>query len=406
MLRDLVEEIVNAPGSSATINLAGPPTGRKAWISASTFSDGDQAYYVLTDNGSNWEWGVATLAAGSPNTLTRTTVRGNSAGTTSRLTFTGTCRVYNWAISTAVAIRLANGAISLGGDALGGAIWCNTAGGTANAITVSPAVALAGNTAGAAVEFVATLTNTSTATLAVGALGALPLIRQTSALLRPGDISAGQLIRAICDGFSWRLAHAITREIGELVPYTGGDLPPGYLWPDGRNVNRADYPALNARYAAGGYPHGTGNGTTTFTLPDRRGRVMIGRDNMGGTSAGRLASTIGNASASQLNFSGGDDRTPAHTHGITQTPHAHTYSQVAHAHNYDQVIPTVAKLLAGPNDVNVIAGVNNGATSSVPASITIQPENANITVNSSGAGVSQNLPPFSIDNFILYVGGA
>jgi microcystin-dependent protein/GTP-binding protein EngB required for normal cell division len=35
-------------------------------------------------------------------------------------------------------------------------------------------------------------------------------------------------------------------------------------------------------------PHGRGDGSTTFTIPDLRGRVIAGRDNMGGTAALRL----------------------------------------------------------------------------------------------------------------------
>jgi microcystin-dependent protein len=41
-------------------------------------------------------------------------------------------------------------------------------------------------------------------------------------------------------------------------------------------------------YAVIGVTHGSGDGSTTFSLPDGRGRVAAGKDNMGGTSAGRL----------------------------------------------------------------------------------------------------------------------
>lgn len=39
------------------------------------------------------------------------------------------------------------------------------------------------------------------------------------------------------------------------------------------------------------FPWGNGNGATTFTLPDLRGRIMAGRDSMGQVGAGRLTST-------------------------------------------------------------------------------------------------------------------
>jgi microcystin-dependent protein len=44
------------------------------------------------------------------------------------------------------------------------------------------------------------------------------------------------------------------------------------------------------------FPYGDGDGSTTFNLPDLRGYIVAGRDNMGGTAAGNLTATyaIGN----------------------------------------------------------------------------------------------------------------
>jgi hypothetical protein len=92
MLANFVQETANAPGSATTINLAGPPTGRRGFLAA--FASGASVYYFL-DDGTQSEWGVGTVTAGSPNTLSRTSVLGNTAGTTARLNFTGTTRVYN-----------------------------------------------------------------------------------------------------------------------------------------------------------------------------------------------------------------------------------------------------------------------------------------------------------------------
>ena len=49
-------------------------------------------------------------------------------------------------------------------------------------------------------------------------------------------------------------------------------------------------------------PYGRGNGSTTFNLPDRRGRVAVGRDDMGGTAAGRLGGVM---DATRLSSTGG-----------------------------------------------------------------------------------------------------
>lgn len=53
----------------------------------------------------------------------------------------------------------------------------------------------------------------------------------------------------------------------------------------GQAVSRTTYAAL---FAAIGTAYGAGDGSTTFNVPDMRGRVAAGKDDMGGTAAGRL----------------------------------------------------------------------------------------------------------------------
>lgn len=51
-------------------------------------------------------------------------------------------------------------------------------------------------------------------------------------------------------------------------------------------------------------PFGVGDGSTTFNIPDLRGRVFAGADNMGGTAASRLTTTVSPAGSS-LGAAGG-----------------------------------------------------------------------------------------------------
>ena len=60
---------------------------------------------------------------------------------------------------------------------------------------------------------------------------------------------------------------------GMIVPYGGAAAPAGWLLCDGRAVSRTAYADL---YAVIGTTYGAGNGSTTFTLPDLRGRVAAG----------------------------------------------------------------------------------------------------------------------------------
>lgn len=72
---------------------------------------------------------------------------------------------------------------------------------------------------------------------------------------------------------------------GTVLDFAGAVAPAGWLLCDGSSVSRTTYANL---FAVIGTTHGSGDGSTTFSLPDGRGRVAAGKDNMGGTSAGRL----------------------------------------------------------------------------------------------------------------------
>lgn len=112
MLRNYVAETSTAPGSSSTINLAGAIAGRIAF--SAVFVTGATLFYFMTD-GTLSEWGIGSFTSGAPNTLTRTTVLGNSSGSTSRLNFTGTTTVYNDIPAERALYADANNAVTLPG---------------------------------------------------------------------------------------------------------------------------------------------------------------------------------------------------------------------------------------------------------------------------------------------------
>lgn len=62
---------------------------------------------------------------------------------------------------------------------------------------------------------------------------------------------------------------------GMLAPFAGATAPEGWLLCDGSAVSRADYALL---FDAIGTTYGVGNGTTTFNLPNLKGRIPVGRD--------------------------------------------------------------------------------------------------------------------------------
>jgi len=96
-------------------------------------------------------------------------------------------------------------------------------------------------------------------------------------------------------------------EPGMMIDYAGTSAPTGFLLCDGSAVSRATYAAL---FAVIGTTWGSGNGTTTFNIPDSRRRVSMG-------SGGSGTATIGNATGN----TGGEE---AHTMTTDELVH-HTH---------------------------------------------------------------------------------
>ncbi len=103
---------------------------------------------------------------------------------------------------------------------------------------------------------------------------------------------------------------------GTLLPYAGSSAPAGWLLCYGQAVSRTTYAAL---FAIVSTTYGVGDGATTFNLPDLRGRMIVGLDNMGGAAASRIAAatTLGQAAGTETHAHTGASHThtgPSHTH--------------------------------------------------------------------------------------------
>ena len=107
---------------------------------------------------------------------------------------------------------------------------------------------------------------------------------------------------------------------GVVLPFAGSTAPTGWLLCFGQAVSRTTFASL---FAALGTTYGAGDGSTTFAVPDLRGRIPGGKDNMGGTQALRLTSGGSGVDGTTIGAVGG-----AQTHTLT------TAQIPAHAHGY------------------------------------------------------------------------
>lgn len=157
-------------------------------------------------------------------------------------------------------------------------------------------------------------------------LGKLAAASVSTGALVDGAVTIGKLAAA--------LAQAVAQP-GFLQESLIAAAPPGWLVCDGSAVSRTQYAAL---FAAIGIVWGSGDGSTTFSLPDLRGRCMVGAGQGAGLTARALGS-LGGAESYRLTTTD----LPAHTHnysgtsGVDSPDHAHSGTTAGdypdHAHS-------------------------------------------------------------------------
>lgn len=114
-----------------------------------------------------------------------------------------------------------------------------------------------------------------------------------------GHVKYGTASGTACQGNDQRLT-----QIGTVQAWAGTSTPAGYLLCQGQAVSRTTYSAL---YSVIGTKYGSGDGSTTFNVPDMRGNIPVGYKSgdskfgtvgkSGGSTTQLLRAMIGNPEA-------------------------------------------------------------------------------------------------------------
>ena len=170
--------------------------------------------------------------------------------------------------------------------------------------------------------------------------------------------TGAEVEQMILDAFAATLADA---RRGTIAAYAGSTAPTGTLLCDGAAVSRITYAAL---FAILGTRYGSGNGSTTFNLPNLKGRVPVGMD------------------ALQSEFDALGETGGAKTHTLTE-------SQIPiHAHN----IKSASAANDGAINTNQLAVGKEGTIYA----------NKNPIETAGGGLAHNNLQPYTVVNYIIY----
>jgi microcystin-dependent protein len=239
--------------------------------------------------------------------------------------------------------------------------------GSGTAYTITSNQVQASNVNGFTVQFTPGTTNTGAVTLSVDGQTARPLRFYTGVELPTGTLISGSLYQATYRTASteW-LLHSFDSSIyaipiGASVDYWGTTAPnSAFVLPYGQAISRTTYATL---FALLGTTFGVGDGATTFNVPDLRGRVVAGKDDMGGSSANRLTDANDGLDGDTLGDTGGGETQTLATSNLPAYTPTGSISVTTNQGN------PASPIYAGSGGTNPFGGVASNAYGGIPTTI-------------------------------------
>jgi microcystin-dependent protein len=263
---------------------------------------------------------------------------------------------------------------------------------------------------GQIIAFTPHTTSNATVTLNVDGLGAKPLRVAPSTELLAGTLVQGTPYLALYNnadaafylhGFYGSNPYNVPLAAG--MDYWGSTTPnSAFAFPAGQAISRTAYASL---YAIIGATYGSGDGSTTFNLPDLRGRVVAALDNMGGSAASRLTTSYFGANSGQpptsLGNVGGLESHTLTTAQLASHSHANTLTDPGHTHATN---PGSANAILIDSSHGGSVGFSAGGNST--SGLTVSLASTGISINNVNAGngnAHPNVQPTIVSNYIMRV---
>lgn len=163
------------------------------------------------------------------------------------------------------------------------------------------------------------------------------------------------------------------RQVGDIVMYGSSTMPLNYLACDGAAVSRTDYKLL---YSIIGTTFGTGDGSTTFNLPDFRGIFpkgagtttrVAGVDATGAAYAGTLGTYL-------------QDKEQGHYHSLNSVG-GYTSNNILYTVAGAGALPGVVRSSVGGSQANItiVAPYTDGTNGTPRTGATTEPQSLGIT---------------------------